>query len=346
MRCVLIVSWMIAIPLFAQQFKEERDLNVNLTSNRDTVQVNLYELNQSALREDFQIRMINTQDDKELQNAIIHDRNGKAINFRIAIRHNEKEYILGTTHSERSLIVSSISVVNRHTQITFSAVDRNGDFVSDISRDEVSIFDNSGRQQCFDFDKASSSNANVATSVGIAIDISGSMGGFENQINASINKFLGKMPQNAYCSIIEFDHAQNILMGGTGQKQLCNSLSNFNIRSPGGGTNIYPALNTIYDLVGEQNSPINMVLVVSDGASQEDQNELNTALQKKSDIPTFVNWLGHYNADYALAQFADAAVFGSISQDGALPDFFEKAGASVGNQFVARSCTPQSASKI
>jgi len=330
----LAVLLMGGASVWAQQATEDRGFSITLMpTDRQNTRFDLHALNERAFRNDFRIQLLDASDRDALQNATIYAADGRVVAFRTGVPFKGETFILGTTQGDRTLIVSSVDEPDGKMQVTFSAVDRNGKFIQNLSRGEVMIFDNKGRQSCFDFQQIKASS--VQMSVGIAIDVSGSMGGYESELNRVIGLFMNQMPDQAYCSVIEFDHEYRVLVGG-GSPKRCSRVRGFAIRSPGGGTSIFPALKKLYEMVSAQNSGLNLVLVVSDGASGNEQ--LQEALQAKGKTTTFVNWLGHYSKTYSLAQFADAEVFGAVGKDGTLSEFFTHAGSSLRNQFVATQC--------
>lgn len=327
----LLLVWS---PTAAQEITEDRDFSVDLSPDvQRNPRFDLHAMNRRAFQDDFRIQLLDVTDRNALQNATIYAADGREIAFRTGVRFEGETFILGTTQHGHTMVVSSVKDVNGRMQVTFSIVGSDGAFMQDINRDEVMLFDSNGRQTCFNFQPVKASQ--VQTSVGIAIDVSGSMGGYEDELNRAVRTFMNEMPEQAYCSVIEFNQDYRILVGSTGFKR-CSRVRGFSIRSPGGGTSIFPALEKLYKLVGAQQSDLNLVLVVSDGAS--DKERLQEALQAKGKTATFVNWLGNYSKDYALAEFADAEIFGAVGKDGTLSEFFTRAGASLRNQFVATQC--------
>lgn len=322
------------VPLCAQEAKDDRSFSISLMpTDRQNARFDLHTLNERAFRNDFRIQLFDASDRDALQNATIYTVDGREVAFRIGFPFNGETYILGTTQGDRTLIVSSVDEVDGKMQLTFSAVGRDGNFIQNLSRGEVMIFDSTGRQACFNFQQIKSST--VQMSVGVAIDVSGSMGGYEAELNRVVGAFMNEMPDQAYCSVIEFDHEYRVLVGDGAPRQ-CSRVRGFAIRSPGGGTSIFPALKKLYEMVAAQQSSLSLVLVVSDGASGNEQ--FHEALQAKGKTTTFVNWLGSYSKEYQLAQFADAEVFGAVGNNGTLTEFFAHAGSSLNNQFVATQC--------
>ena len=339
MRTLCLISLLVAIvwggaPIWAQQATDDRGFSINLMpKDRENTRFDLHTLNERAFRNDFRIQLLDASDRDALQNATLYAADGREVAFRTGFSFNGETFILGTIHGNRTLIVSSVDEVDGKMQITFSAVGRDGKFIQKLSRGEVMIFDSKGRQACFNFQQIKASK--VQMSVGVAIDVSGSMAGYETELNRVVGAFMNEMPDQAYCSVIEFDHEYRVLVGDGGPKQ-CSRVRGFAIRSPGGGTSVFPAIKKLYEMVAAQQSGLNLVLVVSDGASGNEQ--FHEALQAKGKTTTFVNWLGNYSKDYPLAQFADAEVFGAVGKNGTLSEFFTHAGSSLNNQFVATQC--------
>lgn len=328
----------LAQPSFGQFIKQsdEDEFTLEFGDREDDFTIDLNALNDRSYTFDFYIRvpdLTNVTDDETLQKLDIRTKTGEEVYHRVRIDDGNRTFILGSLVDGRNLRISDFKNEDNIPQITFSVNDIEKGRLRDIDPGDIVIFDD-GREECFDYQKPF--EANVSFSVGIAIDISGSMSRFRSQIDQSIREFARNVDSSAYCSVTEFNHDYRTIIGGSGQYQSCSALRNFSVSRPSGGTAIFPALRKTYEMVQEQNSDIELVLVVSDGAS--DNSQFNEALGQKQGTTTFVNWLGSYNPDYPLEQFADAEIFGSVEPNGSLPDFFQAASMTVSGQFVARPC--------
>jgi uncharacterized protein YegL len=305
---------------------EEGGFELSL-DRREDFEINLHELNERAFSYDFHIQ-IPDYSGSSLDEVEIYSRDGRLVYDRVGFENEGFEYVIGSLEEGHNI---HISATDPH--ITFSLIDEHQNRLNQVEDDDLAIFVN-GRQECYRYQH--SSVVNVTSSVGIAIDISGSMSGYENEINQSVQSFLDALDDSAFCTIVEFNHDYRILHGGEGQKQICKNIRNFSISGISGGTTAFPALEKTYELVQEQSSQLELVLVVSDGISDEDR--LDKALRQKGDTTTYVNWLGYYNEHYPLARFADAEIFGAVQQDGTLEKFFGVAGQSISGQFAATPC--------
>lgn len=314
----------------------ESDFSLDLGNRDGGFTIDLNALNKRSYSFDFHIQVPDLEgvtDDQALQDLEISTRLGQTVHHRVLIEGSDKEYILGSLVDGRKVRVSSFNEENDIPQIAFSVTDENQRRLSNIEDDEFVVFDN-GRQECFNFQRAYEADLDV--SVGIAIDISGSMSGFENLLNRSVQTFAKSVDSNAVCSVVEFNHEYEVVVGGDNQRVRCDALGNFQISQITGGTTAFPAIERVYDLVQQQKSDLELVLVISDGVSNS--TGFADALSRKSDTTTFVNWLGNYRKDYPLADFADAEIFGSFEQNASLPDFFDAASQTISGQFVARPC--------
>lgn len=334
----ILAAAVLAQPVFGQFIEQnnERSLSFEIDDRDGGFTIDLNELNQRSYSFDFHLQvpdLAGVTDDVALQELDIKTRLGEIVHHRVRIDNGEKTFILGSLVEGQKVRVSSFANEDNRPQITFSVTGGNSRGTGELNRDEMVVFDD-GREECFDFVRAH--KADVDVSVGIAIDISGSMGGYEQLLNQSIQAFSKSVDSNAICSVIEFNHEYDIVVGGNGKHASCRDLRNFKVTKPNGGTTAFPAIQKTYELVQEQSSDIDLVLVVSDGVS--DNAGLDAALSRKMGTTTFVNWLGNYNKNYPLAKFADAEIFGAFEQNSSLPDFFDAAGKTISGQFVAKPC--------
>lgn len=334
--CMLFLA---AQPSAAQLFEEtgESGFVFDMHGPDEDFVINLYEMNQQSFQYDFHLQIMDLDgitDDQALQDLEIRTSDGVLVQHRVRVEHDDTTYVIGSLVEDHQLRISSFETVDGVPQFTFSVTDANNVRIQDLSQLELVVFDE-GRDTCFDF--VPPAQANLGISVGIAIDISGSMSGFESQINRSINAFLDQVGGSALCTIMEFNHDYELRTGGRNRRVRCDSVGRFQLSRIDGGTAIFPALEEMYRIIQGQNSALELVLVVSDGASTNDRYQ--EALDQQGDTSTFVNWLGRYNPDYPLAQFADAEIFGTAQEDGTISEFFQAAGLAVSGQFVARQCS-------
>jgi len=281
--------------------ENDRSFKLKLGGNRDT-RFNFREMNALSLSRDFRV-FVPIRTDDDFQDVHLRTANGREVTFRTGVKFKDEEVVvLSDTLTGRQFIVSSTNIVDGKKQITFSAVDRQHRFITDLKREDIALFDKYGREMCFGLKGVRGTNV----------------------------PFLASMPFQANCTIYEFETEYNALVE---QESCYQTKDRFSISAGGGGTAIYPALRKVYeDVKGE----IKVVLVVSDGASATV--EYDEALKAKDDTTTLVNWLGSYSKDYPLADFADAEIFGSIEEDGTLPDFFNRASEALNAQYVVNEC--------
>lgn len=319
-----------------EEIPVDREFNVTIPGNqREKFDLDLKKLNESSLQRDFEIRAIDPFQREELNKLRLQTAEGREIYFRVAAPFADKVFIVGTTEADQSLIISRVDDVGGSIRITFAARDRQGNFVKVPEAGQVFLFDEKGKEICLNIKPIETSSVEIH--IGLAMDVSGSMHPFSSELNKSLQKFLSYLPEKAYCTIVEFESDHKILAGGVGNKALCHNLKNITLRTPGGRTRLFPALKELYDIVNAKHDTLKLILIVSDGVSDSyGKEEAKTA---KKEVATFVNWLGNYDKNYALSEFADGELFGVASGSGSMLNrFFQKAGSVVNNQFVATPC--------
>lgn len=313
-------------------FSDDRNFTVTLGGDRgNSARIDLHSENKRVLESGFKIQLFNLTERDDVSDLVLYDKSAKEIKFRTKISYNGKSYIIGTSRPDLNFVVSSANEINGKLQLSFSAIDRAGKFIHSLDRDDFTVFDNNGRRLCFDLTNARQSLA--AISIGIAIDISGSMESLERELNSAVNVFLKSLPIESYCSIVEFNHEFNSLH----INQKCNNIRSFAISEISGGTSLFPALAQTYKHVKiKKDSAFRLVLVISDGATGSEG--IKEAENEKKDTTTFINWLGTTTKNPELSKFANAEIFGSVGENGTLSEFFKSAGTSVNAQYFAKQC--------
>jgi len=201
--------------------------------------------------------------------------------------------------------------------------DATGNFVSPPP-DSVALYSMSGEKLCFDYKTVQQAKPQIA--IGILLDRSGSMYGNMPEVISAAHTFLNALPKSALCAVGSFTTE---LTYGHKHYQVCSGGGfGFDGIQADGGTDIYVALNSVYDdLSGANfNGFQKAVIVITDGYTMNDPKLKAQLLAKKKDILTFVYFIGGNKkddlegiTDHFIAQDGDLnksldGYFGSIEQ--------------------------------
>ena len=310
--------------------QNDRVFNLDLQqSQRGSFNLNLQELNQESLQRNFAIRIIDPFNRDDLDKLVLTTSNGRRIKFQVAVSHNKEDFIIGSPIENRQILISFVDIIDRKFVLTFSVKDQSGNFIIPSSNQEIYVFDSNGREMCFNIEPIEHSGLPIH--IGIAADVSGSMTPYSLELQDTLQQFMEHAPKNALCSVVDFNDRVFIH-----QRAKSCHFSTISLRNPNGGTRIYPALYELYSQLHRSAKGLKLALVISDGVSET--TNITAAKSAKKGITTFVNWLGDYDTQYPLKQFADAEVFGSAASNGLLGTFFSKANANLHHQYVATQC--------
>ena len=337
---VFVVSLSVPTSLLAQTAgeitapKPDRSFRLKIPrTSRTEGKIDLRKLNEKSLNERFRLS-IDPTDRDQLNRLQLSTTDGREIFGRLPVTFRDRTLIMGTTLDGHDILVSFVDELDGRLRVTFSLTDRSGRFVSLTERDEIFLFDRTGRKLCFEIETIET--AGVPIHIGMALDVSGSMKRYHAQLNQALKSFAENAPRHAQCTVVQFRHKYRTLAGGVLGEASCRSLRTMELDRPSGETRAFPALREVYRQLHATQDGLKLALVVSDGVSQKGR--IEEARSEKRGIPTFVNWLGDYDTNYALREFADAEIFGSEDKEGLMDEFFERVGANVKSQFVATEC--------
>ena len=287
-------------------------------------------LNEDAFKTDFRFfREITSVEG--LDDIVLVTKDGREAQFRTGVELDGELYILSDLLTGREFVVNDAYIEGGKKKIVFSALDKDLEFIGSLERSDLALFDKFGRQQCIDLTNIRDSD--VAIKIGLAIDISYSMSGYEKSINSALSQFFRQMPLNSICHVVEFNHEYDFVVNG----ESCQNISNsYSISGISGGTTAFPAMEELYKRIDDQARDTSLVIVLSDGFS--DTLREDEAFKAKGDTTTLVNWLGSYNNGSPLSRFANAEVFGAVDKDGTIPYFFDRISGLITSQYIASDC--------
>lgn len=155
---------------------------------------------------------------------------------------------------------SAVELIN----VTATVTDRSGRFVSGLQRDDFAVFEDGQPQSITHF-----SNERVPVSLGIVLDISGSMAGAKFQAaEEALNRFLYDLlaPEDEIFIVTFSDHVDLASDWTTDRRQLAQALS---MVRPRGGTSLYDAAAEAVPMAQSGRHKKKAVLIISDGVDTD-----------------------------------------------------------------------------
>ena len=163
-----------------------------------------------------------------------------------------------------------------------SVFDKNGHFVAGLKRDNFKISEDGIEQEI-----ASFSQDDVPASLGILMDLSGSMRGKMDQVDKAALAFIRASNPEDQVFLIGFNDEVELLQDFTGDiDEVTDSLENAVVT---GGTSLYDAIYLGVEKAQTGKKPKKAVVVISDGEDRDSFYKLDELLNKvqESDVQVF-----------------------------------------------------------
>lgn len=159
---------------------------------------------------------------------------------------------------------SAVELIN----VTATVTDRTGRFVSGLQRQDFAIFEDGQPQSITHF-----SNERVPVSLGIVLDVSGSMSGEKfRAAEQALNRFLYELlsPEDEIFILTFSDQVELASDWTTDRRQLARALS---MVRPRGGTSLYDAAAEAVPLAQTGRHKKKAVLIISDGVDTDSRTD-------------------------------------------------------------------------
>lgn len=290
---------------------------------------------------------LNTPD--EIKFAKLFNTAGEAIRFRM-LADERTGVIIGTTRDGvRMFLVKQLSQDGQEVYV-LSAEEKGGALIT-LDESDLYVTNREREQICFDVDPMTESQ--IPISVGVAVDRSGSMTDAIADVRASMIQFLEQVPKRAQCRVVFFNHdAVQAMKDGTiaavggNHAASCALLGEHaasgaydSVLIAGGGTDIVPPLQYLYDGAGSEPEAVNVVLVISDGLTETSGFDDLTRRKQAAEAFTVVNWLGSYDQNYPLGKLSNHDVFGRTPGTPYAQVFFNQVQRQLNNHLVVKTRT-------
>lgn len=136
--------------------------------------------------------------------------------------------------------------------------DRRANFLTDLTRDEIEIFEDGRKQTIAYFARGDALDAAPELHVGLLFDTSGSMGADIALSRSAAVRFLNTLPDAKDITLVDFD--TEVRVAKYGQQDFPRLVERIRARKPGGFTAMYDALGVYLD--GAANDRGRKILVI------------------------------------------------------------------------------------
>ena len=160
--------------------------------------------------------------------------------------------------------------------------------------------------------------------VSLLIDRSGSISGFDADINAALSVVSETLASSDRCALYEFGQSVRAIQKPA--ETTCGKvISGYQMSEAGGGTPLYETMAHAYADLASENG-ISALVIVSDGSPTDEPSEGLAAAAART--PTFVLWVGNHQADY-LAPYSTSHAIASSGAREEVEDFLRAISVSV-----------------
>jgi Ca-activated chloride channel family protein len=136
--------------------------------------------------------------------------------------------------------------------------DRRANFLTDLSRDDIEIFEDGKKQTIAYFARGDAPDAGPELHIGLLFDTSGSMGADIALSRSAAVRFLNTLPEAKDITFVDFDN--EVRVAKYGQQDFPRLVERIRARTPGGDTAMYDALGVYLD--GASNDRGRKILVI------------------------------------------------------------------------------------
>ena len=193
-------------------------------------------------------------------------------------------FIAGTAvPAQRPLFTSEIDLVH----IGMSVHDKDGELVTDVTADEVELYEDGELQEIRYFSRGmNSDNDLMPMHFGVLFDASGSMGDDDRFAKTAAIRFLNTLTYAKDMTLVDFDNT--VRVGRYEQDDFPRLVERIRNREPGGMTAFYDALGVYLDGAFDQDGR-KVLLMYSDGYDTRSQMPLSDTLEllKASDVTVY-----------------------------------------------------------
>ena len=193
-----------------------------------------------------------------------------------------------------------------------SVVDKQGQPITGLSRDDFEVFEN-GRKQTLRFFAAGEPEAAPPLHLGLLLDTSGSMADDMKDARAGAIKFVNAVDQAADVTLVDFD--TEVRVARFGPNDYPRLVERIRGRKPDGWTALYDAIG-VY-LNGAQMQDGQKILVIyTDGGDTTSALTFHETLDllKASDVTVYaIGYLGHQSSGGSMQQRSDLQRFAGIT---------------------------------
>jgi Ca-activated chloride channel family protein len=183
----------------------------------------------------------------------------------------------------RKLAFSNIEEVNR-VILWISATDKKGEFITDLDRDEFTIFENDKEQRIIDFYAETR-----AITMAILIDTSGSMRDKIREVHDAAGAFVDTIRDIDNALIIDFDDNVFLIQDLTNDHEALKEA--ITSTEPLGATSLFDALHAAYRKIGQIDGR-KAVILLSDGEDTSSQFGFKRVLNEAKTNNTIVYTIG------------------------------------------------------
>jgi VWFA-related protein len=175
-----------------------------------------------------------------------------------------------------SQVDDSVTVDSAIVRVNVGVVDQRGRPITNLSRNDFSVYEDGVAQKITDFQLAS-----APFSVAMLLDMSGSTKSFRQNIVLSAARFLDALAPEDRVAVIEFYSKINLLNDfTTDRRRIAHSIS---VANGSGETSLYRALDFALDRLGRESGRRRAIVVLTDGVDTSAQAEDRAILSKLSE---------------------------------------------------------------
>jgi len=222
--------------------------------------------------------------DREAPFECFHDFGGDSRSWIVrAIAYHVEEVTVSDAVISRKLPFTQIERVNR-VILWVTATDKDGNLVTDLTRDDFKIYENNVEQKVLDFHVE-----DRPIKMAILIDTSGSMVDKIDEVHEAAGAFVENLREIDEALVIDFDEnvflIQDLTMDVEALQEAILSTE------PLGGTALYDALHAAYRKIGTFKGR-KVIVVLSDGADTVSQFGFKRVLQEARTNSTMIYSIG------------------------------------------------------
>jgi Ca-activated chloride channel homolog len=129
--------------------------------------------------------------------------------------------------------------------IGVSVTDRRSNYLTDLTPEEIEIYEDGARQTIEYFARGDAPDAGPELHIGLLFDTSGSMGADINLSRSAAVRFLNTLPDAQDITLVDFD--TEVRVAKYGQQDFPRLVERIRARKPGGFTAMYDALGVYLD---------------------------------------------------------------------------------------------------